>query len=221
MGFSNDLDQVLDYFRKAFPSLTERQDIARQSHEDWIALRTKLQLLIPKDVVVKLPFVLVDLAQTAATSRFEDGDMVIYFLDVLANSAELDNPAMRALVEKYAEEEIGGEEGEHFKLIMTSKLPEVGNLSEDDRRARDLRDREASFAELTAQQQEAVYRWLQYINEFDELEQRETELLRANSREESFEKPLQFDHCRDALRSATAYWYLRSHPGNFKAVRSH
>jgi len=158
-------------------------------HEHWVEQRRKLPRLVPKDVVAILPFVLVNLARTVRGSRFQDGDMVIYFLDVWANSAELRDPSTRALVEWYADEVIGGaEQGERFKSLMFTDLPEAEDLSEAERRLREYRSRAASFSEMNVQQQEGIYRWLRYIGRFDrEFEGRERELLRA-----------------------TAYWRLRT-----------
>jgi len=85
MENSGDLDSVIRQIHDAFPSMGARKDLARRPHSFWVEERPKLPLLLPKDVVEILPFVLVDMANSMGTNEFECADQVVYFLDVQAD----------------------------------------------------------------------------------------------------------------------------------------
>jgi len=183
------LEELLRYLHEVFPSLATRKDLQRKSHEEWVEARLHLPRLVPKDVAEELPFVLVDMTRTVTKSYpGENGDMVIYFLDVWAEPYDPHDPSTRALIEKFADEIIGGEAGEQLKANMLCDLPGREELSKDERRAQERRDREASFTELTPLQQSAIYLWLGYI--------------------EPFYRKFETKHTR--LLSALVYWRIRS-----------
>lgn len=161
---STSLDDVIQCMREAFPSLSDKA-LLRKSHQEWEDLRGDLPLLLPKDVVTLLPFVLLDLTPAADDQFQRDYDMVIYFLDVLLTPVNFDDPKEREIVEKFADEQIGGEAGEQFKAMMFFRPGGCQSKSVDEERAEERRRREAHFAELTRDQERAIYRFLCYVND--------------------------------------------------------
>lgn len=157
------LDELLLYLVEVFPSLSARRDLQERSHQEWVEMRRHLPRLVPEDVVAILPFVLADMARTA-DRLFESGDMVVYFLDVWAEPFDAEDPSIRALIEKFADEEIRGEAGKRFKANMLSKTLGSEGLPKEERHEQERCQREASFAMLATSQRHAVYWWLRYLD---------------------------------------------------------
>lgn len=182
MQNSRDLEDLIRRIHDAFPSMSTRKDLLCRPHSWWVDERPKLPLLLPKDVVDVLPFVLVDMANSIDTNEFENADQVIYFLDVLADPPELRDRSGDEVIERFADEFLG-EEAARFKEMMLSDLPrppgELTGKSADELRARARQEREASFTEIIPRQAEVIFRWLQYIARTARYVTYETELPRA------------------------------------------
>ena len=167
------IQQLMRCLNDAFPSLTNRTDLRAQPPEEWIKLSLSLALLTAERVVDELPFVLVDAAQTAARGAWlSHGDMIVIFLDVLLSEKDLMDPAARALIERFADEQIGGAEGAQFKA-MFQPLP--GGRSREE----EVNSRLESFIALTLQQRKAVLMWLRFMEPFFRDESVHDELMRA------------------------------------------
>lgn len=179
--------EMLRSLREVFPDgcfPDGGRGIPPSPHDEWVDLRQHMPRLQPEDVKEFLPGVLYDLVLSRDRFMEEYGDLVIYFLDVIGEDGE-DVAGMRDLITDFADNCLGGDQGELLKYVMLTELPAHPflALSEAEKRAYLYTSREASFTDLTPVQSCAVYRWLAIAWSWDEV-----------------------DFCRRDVERALVYW---------------
>ncbi len=140
-----DKEQVRKLLRKAFPNLSERNDLTPLSHDECIHMRSRLGMLSDKDLPFYVFQILEDLLDTH-TGRLgdsEDAETVVQCLNVLVQGTDLET-----IKEMYGEDGLA-KTLEDEKFIRQSK--------------------QKSFASFTKEQANAICKWLEHAQVWAEL----------------------------------------------------
>jgi hypothetical protein len=164
--------QVLRALRECFPQAYFPEQAGGNktlSHEQLVETRSILPRMVPADVLEWLPGVLYDLVIWRERFINEDGDLVIYFLDVLQKRDPVEEARLREAVEWFTKNLNETASKVPLERLLFEDLPQsIEFASSGEQASQDMLSREASFRAFTREQACIVCAWLDLARSWPE-----------------------------------------------------